>query len=104
MEPIQLHEDKFLRILWDDKTQIIAIDWKESTGAMTGEHFKAELVLFADRVEQKSARRILVDVSHFGHKMSADVPSPTHPVRPATSLFAIQATLSIRLDCKPEAV
>ena len=26
MDPTQVHEDKFLRILWDDHTKIIAID------------------------------------------------------------------------------
>ncbi len=34
----QLHEDKFLQILWDEKTRIIAIDWKASTSTMTSDH------------------------------------------------------------------
>jgi hypothetical protein len=36
---------------------------------MTEEEFKADLTLFADHVEEKRARGILVDVSHFRHKM-----------------------------------
>ncbi len=73
MQPEQLHEDDFLRILWDEKTRIIGIDWKESTSAMSGEEFKAELTLFADYVERKKAPGILVDVNKFHHKMAPDV-------------------------------
>ena len=69
----QLHEGKFFKILWDESTQIIGIDWKEATSAMTDEQFKAELTLFAGHVEQRKARAILVDVSGFRHKPSPDV-------------------------------
>ena len=69
----QLHEDKFFKILWDESTQIIGIDWKEATSAMTDEQFKAELTLFAGHVEQKKARGILVDVSGFRHKPGPDM-------------------------------
>jgi hypothetical protein len=72
MQPEQLHEDDFLRILWDEKTRIIGIDWKESTSGMSGEEFKAELTLFADYVERKKAPGILVDVNKFRHKMAPD--------------------------------
>ena len=69
----QRHEDKFFKILWDESTQIIGIDWKEATSAMTDEQFKAELTLFAGHVEQKKARGILVDVSGFRHKPGPDM-------------------------------
>lgn len=69
----QLHEDKFFKILWDESTRIIGIDWKEATSAMTDEEFKAELTLFAGQVEQKKARGILVDVSRFRHSPGPDV-------------------------------
>jgi hypothetical protein len=68
MPAIQLHEDRFLKILWDEKARIIGIDWKDSTSAMTGEEFKQELTLFAGHVEKKRAGGILVDVSNFRHK------------------------------------
>jgi hypothetical protein len=68
MPPIQLHEDKFLKIFWDEKAHIIGIDWKDSTSSMTGEQFKEELTLFAGHVEKKHAGGILVDVSNFRHK------------------------------------
>jgi hypothetical protein len=68
MNTAQLHDDNFLKIRWDESARIIGIDWKESTSSMTDEEFKAELTLFAGYVEQKKARGILVDVSHFGHK------------------------------------
>lgn len=73
MQPEQIHEDRFLRILWDKDTKIIRIDWKEATSAMTSEEFKAELMIFATHVEQKKAFAILVDVARFQHKMSPDV-------------------------------
>jgi hypothetical protein len=73
MQPTQLHDDNFLKVLWDESARIIRIDWKESTSTMTDEQFKTELTLFAGHVEQKKARAILVDVSHFRHKPSADV-------------------------------
>ena len=70
---IELHEDRFLRILWDEGARIIGIDWKESTAVMTSEEFKQELTVFAGYVEEKKAPAIIVDVSKFGHKMSPDV-------------------------------
>jgi hypothetical protein len=54
-----------LRVLWDEQTRIISIDWKEATSGMTDEDFKTELTLFAKQVEAKRAPRILIDVSKF---------------------------------------
>jgi hypothetical protein len=68
MQPEQLHEGRFLRVIWDEKTRIIGIEWKEATSAMTSEEFKAALTLFAGHVEQKKALGIVVDVSNFRHK------------------------------------
>jgi len=72
MQAAHLHEDKFLRIFWDEETRIIGIDWKDSTSTMTDEEFRAELKLFADQVEEKKAPRILVDVSSFRHRIGAE--------------------------------
>ena len=69
----ELHEDGFLRILWDEETRVIGIDWKESTATMTDADMKNELALFAGNVENKRAPRILVDVAKFGLKMSPEV-------------------------------
>jgi len=73
MQPEQVHEDAFLQILWDEKTRIIGIDWKETTSAMTDEDFRAELTLFAGYVEKQKAHGILVDVSKFRHRMAPSV-------------------------------
>ncbi len=73
MELTQLHEDAFLRILWDCSTRIIGIDWKESTAKMTDEDMKDELSLFAGHVENKKATGIIVDVTRFRHRMSPEV-------------------------------
>jgi hypothetical protein len=73
MQTTQLHEDKFFKVLWDEHTRIIGIDWKEGTSSMTDEDFKAALTLFAGHVEQKKARGILVDVSRFRHKPGQEV-------------------------------
>ncbi len=73
MQPELLHEGRFLRILWDEKTRIIGIDWKEATSMMTSDEFKADLMLFATHVEMKKAGGILVDVSKFRHKMEPEV-------------------------------
>ena len=73
MQTTQLHEDKFFKVLWDERTRIIGVDWKEGTSSMTDEEFKAELTLFAGHVEQKKARGILVDVSGFRHKPGPEV-------------------------------
>jgi hypothetical protein len=73
MQTTQLHEDKFFKVLWDESTRIIGIDWKEATSSMTDEEFKAELTLFAGHVEQKKARGILVDVSRFRHRPGPDI-------------------------------
>ena len=42
MQPTQLHEDDFLRMLWDEELVVIGIDWKEATAAMTDNDFKAK--------------------------------------------------------------
>jgi hypothetical protein len=73
MRSTQLHDDNFLKVLWDERARIIRIDWRESTSSMTDEEFKAELTLFAGQVEQKKARGILVDVRRFRHKMAPNV-------------------------------
>jgi len=73
MDLTQLHQDKFLRILWNERAKIIGIDWKEATSSMTDEDFKAALTLFAGHVEQKKALGILVDVSRFRHKPGPEV-------------------------------
>ena len=73
MQAVQLREDKFLKVFWEESTRIIGIDWKEATSSMTDEEFKAELTLFAGHVEQKKARGILVQVSRFRHKPGPDV-------------------------------
>src|SRR5262245_66181241 len=73
MKTQQLYDDTFLRILWDDESRVIGIDWKEATSSMTGEEFKKELKLFADHVEAKKAHGILVDVAHFRHKPGPDM-------------------------------
>src|SRR5215471_17712201 len=73
MQGKPLHDAKFLKILWDSKTRIIAIEWKETTEAMTDEDFKADLTLFAGQVEEQKARGILVDVTRFRHNLGAEV-------------------------------
>jgi hypothetical protein len=69
----QLHENPFHKILWDDQSRLIGIDWKEATSSMTDEDFKKELTLFADHVEAKKAVGVLVDVAQFRHKPGPDV-------------------------------
>jgi hypothetical protein len=39
MSATQILDAKFLTILWDEKTLLIGIDWKETTAAMTDEEF-----------------------------------------------------------------
>ncbi len=73
MDLTQLHEDEFLRILWNEQAKIIGIDWKEATSAMTSAQFKSELTTFAAHVEDKKAPAVLVDVRKFRHKMEPDV-------------------------------
>ena len=34
MQAIQLHEDEFLKISWEEKARVIGIDWKEATASM----------------------------------------------------------------------
>src|SRR5215472_9408681 len=73
MQATPLHDDVFSRILWDDVTGVIGIDWKEATSSMTDEEFKSQIQLFASFVEAKKARGFLVDVARFRHKMGPDV-------------------------------
>ena len=74
MQTLQLlHDDNYFRVMWDDETRVISIDWKEATSSMTNQDFKSELELFAGLVERKKARGILVDVAHFRHKMGPEV-------------------------------
>ena len=68
MEAVQLHEDGFLMIFWDEKARITSIDWKDFTASMTGDQFREKLTLFAGYVEEKRAGGILVDVSKFHHR------------------------------------
>lgn len=73
MQTTQLHDEKFFKVFWDERTRIIGIDWKETTSSMTDEEFKAALTVFAGHVEQKKARGILVEVSRFRHRPGPDV-------------------------------
>ncbi len=73
MQATRIHDAKFLTIRWDQITRIIGIEWKDTTAAMTDPEFKADLTLFADHVEQRKARGILVDVARFRHKMAPGV-------------------------------
>jgi hypothetical protein len=68
MQLTTLHDNTFLKILWNDKTRVIGIDWKEATSSMTDDDFKAELERFAGFVEANKAHGILVDVARFRHK------------------------------------
>jgi hypothetical protein len=34
MQPEYLHEGRFLRIIWDEKTRIIGIEWKEAAAGL----------------------------------------------------------------------
>jgi hypothetical protein len=52
MPAIQLHEDKFLKISWEERARVIGIDWKEATSSMTDEDFKAALTLFAGKLSR----------------------------------------------------
>lgn len=69
----QLHENSFHKILWDDQSRVIGIDWKEGTSSMTDDDFKKELTLFADQVEAKKAVGMLVDVAQFRGKPTPEV-------------------------------
>jgi hypothetical protein len=69
MNPVELYDDKFFKILWNEADRVIGIDWKETTASMTDEDFKGELELFVGRVEEKKARGIIIDVKHFRHKL-----------------------------------
>lgn len=69
----QLQEDRFMRILWDEETRIIRIDWMEATSAMNDEEFKRALGWVAGHVTERKARGLLIDVRHFRHEMSAEV-------------------------------
>jgi hypothetical protein len=73
MQTTALHDDAFFQILWDEKTKVIGIDWKEATSSMTDEGFKSQLERFAGFVEARKAQGILVDVAHFRHKMGPGV-------------------------------
>lgn len=73
MKTQQLHDDTFLRILWNDESRVIGIDWKEATSSMTDEDLKKEPTLFADHVEAKKAHGIRVDVARFRHKPGPDM-------------------------------
>ena len=73
MKTQQLHEDNFAKILWDDQSRVIRIDWKEATSSMTDAEFKKELSLFADHAEVKKAHGILVDVAGFRHKPGPEI-------------------------------
>lgn len=68
---MELLEDRFLTVSWEESYQIIGVHWKAATSSMTDEDVKAELSLFAGQVEQKGARGILVDVKEFRHRMGA---------------------------------
>jgi hypothetical protein len=68
-----LYEDEYLQVLWDARTRIMSIDWKEATSKMVDEDFKAELTLFAKKIEEKEAPRILIDVSKFRYRPGEEV-------------------------------
>ena len=69
----ELHDGPYLRILWDEESRIIGIEWKETTATMTSEECKTDLMLFAAHVEIKKARVISVDVTKFRHRIEPEV-------------------------------
>ena len=70
MQPIELHQDTFLSVLWDERSRIISIDWKEATAKMSDDDMKNELAPFAGYVENNRASAIIVEVTKFRHSMS----------------------------------
>jgi hypothetical protein len=73
MQGTEIHDGKFLIIIWDAASRVIGIKWKESTAEMSEEDFKADLTTFAGYVEQQKARGILVDVAQFRHRPGLDM-------------------------------
>ena len=73
LEGKELYDGKFLKILWDNPSRIIGINWKESTAEMSDEDFKADLTTFAGYVEQQKGRGILANVAHFRHRPGPDL-------------------------------
>jgi hypothetical protein len=73
LEGKELHDGRFLKILWDEPSRIIGINWKATTAEMSDEDFKADLTTFAGYVEQQKARGILVDVAWFRHRPGPDL-------------------------------
>src|SRR5262245_39327554 len=69
MQCTEIHDGKYLKVLWDGESRIIGIDWKETTAEVTDDDFKAELTQFAGHVEARRAHGILVDVGRFRHAM-----------------------------------
>ena len=67
------HEDTFSEILWDEKTGVMRINWKDATSSMTDDEFKSELARFAGFAERKKARGILIDVAGFRHRPGPDL-------------------------------
>ena len=61
MQAIPIHDGKFLNILWDEKTRVIGIVWKEATSAMTDQDFKAELLYSVPKDKQGSWINMTVD-------------------------------------------
>jgi len=73
MKSEQVHDDKYMNIFWNSGTRILRVDWKEGTGAMTTEDFKASLTQIAAQVESRRAAGLLVDVDKFRHRPEPEV-------------------------------
>ena len=65
---MELSQDKFSVITYDEDTAILTLTWTAATAEMTDEDFKAVNLTYADFAEERNVQRLLVDVREFGHQ------------------------------------
>lgn len=62
---MQLYEDLFMKILFDEKNSLLTTVWTEKTKDMTGPHFQGCLYIVAGFSIQKKSKNVVHDVQNF---------------------------------------
>jgi len=71
-----LNEDSLGKIIYEDESSQLSLEWLEATKDMIGEHFQGILYLLAGYALQKKSKRIFIDARKFWFRPSNELVGP----------------------------
>jgi hypothetical protein len=66
-------KDAMYSIIYHKPEHLVRLKWLAGTAGMTDQDFKETLEAFADTAIHHGAKRLLIDVSEFKHRPSAEI-------------------------------